>query len=53
MINQADRASLLLVDDDAAFRQVLARALEKRGFAVTSAENVETASAMAAAPNMR
>ena len=49
MSDQADRASLLLVDDDATFRQVLARALEKRGFAVSSAKDVETANAMASA----
>ena len=49
MSSQADCASLLLVDDDAIFRQVLARALEKRGFAVSCAEDVETASAMAVA----
>lgn len=49
MTDQPDRASLLLVDDDATFRQVLARALEKRGFAVSSAEDVETASALAIA----
>ena len=49
MSDQADSASLLLVDDDAVFRQVLARALEKRGFAVSCAEDVETASAMAVA----
>lgn len=48
MNDQPDCASLLLVDDDATFRQVLARALEKRGFAVSSAEDVETASALAA-----
>lgn len=47
MNEQTDRASLLLVDDDATFRQVLARALEKRGFAVSSAADVETASALA------
>ena len=35
--------SLLLVDDDETFRGVLARALEKRGFAVTTANDVETA----------
>lgn len=35
-----DRASLLLVDDDATFCQVLARALEKRGFAVSVAHDV-------------
>ncbi|MBI5752595.1 MAG: response regulator transcription factor [Hydrogenophilales bacterium] len=49
MSDQADRASLLLVDDDATFRQVLARALEKRGFAVSSAADVDAASALAAA----
>ncbi len=43
----SERASLLLVDDDAALRQVLTRALEKRGFAVSSAADVETASALA------
>lgn len=49
MTDQPDRASLLLVDDDATFRQVLGSALEKRGFAVSSAEDVETASALAVA----
>ena len=49
MSDQTDCANLLLVDDDAIFRQVLARALEKRGFAVSCAEDVETASAMALA----
>jgi two-component system, response regulator RegA len=39
----ADKPSLLLVDDDATFRAVLSRALEKRGFAVTTAESVEQA----------
>jgi two-component system response regulator RegA len=32
--------SLLIVDDDAPFRQRLAQAMEKRGFAVVAAENV-------------
>ncbi len=32
--------SLLIVDDDATFRNRLARAMEKRGFAVTSAGSV-------------
>ena len=32
--------SLLIVDDDAPFRQRLARAMEKRGFAVSAAESV-------------
>ncbi len=36
-----DRPSLLLVDDDAAFRAVMARALERRGFAVTVAASAE------------
>jgi len=35
--------SLLIVDDDAPFRQRLARALESRGFVVTAAETVEEA----------
>lgn len=34
---------LLLVDDDAVFREVLARALERRGFAVSSAGDPKTA----------
>lgn len=34
---------LLLVDDDEAFREVLTRALERRGFSVTSAHNIESA----------
>lgn len=45
----ADRASLLLVDDDATFRSVLSRALEKRGFAVTLAQSVEQALPLARA----
>ncbi len=39
----ADRPDLLLVDDDATFRQVLAGALEKRGFAVRTAQDVPSA----------
>ena len=35
--------SLLLVDDDPAFLQVLSRALTKRGYAVTTAETAEQA----------
>jgi two-component system response regulator RegA len=35
-----ERPSLLLVDDDPTFRQVLSVALEKRGFAVTTAADV-------------
>ena len=42
-MNQAEKPSLLLVDDDATFRAVLSRALEKRGFAVTTANSVEQA----------
>jgi two-component system response regulator RegA len=38
-----DRSTLLLVDDDEAFRRVLARALGRRGFAVTVAANLDTA----------
>jgi len=38
-----ERSTLLLVDDDEAFRRVLARALERRGFAVTVANNVSAA----------
>jgi len=38
-----DKASLLLVDDDVVFCQVLGRAMEKRGYAVTVAHNVEEA----------
>lgn len=41
---QPQRPSLLLVDDDAVFRQVLGQALEKRGFAVSAARDVESAS---------
>jgi two-component system response regulator RegA len=42
-VTPADKPSLLLVDDDATFRAVLSRALEKRGFAVTTADSVEQA----------
>ncbi len=42
-MNPAENPSLLLVDDDATFRSVLSRALEKRGFAVTAADSVEQA----------
>lgn len=38
-----DRPTLLLVDDDEAFRHVLARALERRGYAVTCAGDVAAA----------
>jgi two-component system response regulator RegA len=40
---EQERPSLLLVDDDSALRQVLARALDKRGFAVVTAPDVESA----------
>ncbi len=46
---EQERPSLLLVDDDEAFRQVLARALEKRGFAVSAAADVASASLLAQA----
>lgn len=43
--------SVLLVDDDERFRERLARALERRGLVVTSAENVrDAATAIATAP---
>jgi two-component system response regulator RegA len=44
-----DRSTLLLVDDDDTFREVLSRALERRGYAVTSAANVDAAIVKAAA----
>ena len=44
---EQERPSLLLVDDDEAFRLVLGRALEKRGFTVSSAADVEAAIALA------
>lgn len=40
--------TLLLVDDDEAFRQVLGRAMSRRGFAVTLAGNAAEAEALAA-----
>jgi two-component system, response regulator RegA len=40
MSDQDDRPSLLLVDDDATFRAVLAVALEKRGYTVRVASDV-------------
>lgn len=42
-----ERPSLLLVDDDATFCQVLARALEKRGYAVSVAHDVAAGLALA------
>ena len=44
-----ERLSLLLVDDDEACRRVLARALVKRGFEVSSAPDVPQALTMAEA----
>ncbi|MDD5056296.1 MAG: response regulator transcription factor [Sideroxydans sp.] len=44
-----DTPSMLLVDDDATFREVLSRAMTKRGFAVTTANSVETALPLARA----
>lgn len=38
-----DRPSLLIVDDDLTFCEVLAKAMRKRGFNVTTAHSVETA----------
>jgi len=45
--NDSDRPTLLLVDDDEAFRKVLARAMERRGYAVTAAADVPEAIAIA------
>jgi len=42
-MTEDDRSTLLLVDDDDTFRTVLARALERRGYAVTSAASVDSA----------
>ena len=44
-----EQASLLLVDDDLVFCQVLCRALEKRGFSITVAHSVEQAIPLAQA----
>ena len=43
----AEDNSLLIVDDDAPFRLRLARAMEKRGFAVIDAETIEEGMRMA------
>lgn len=43
MTTTNEQPSLLLVDDDAIFCGVLRRALEKRGFSVTTAHSVEEA----------
>lgn len=51
MTPQEQRPSLLLVDDDEAFRSRLGRALDERGFAVTTFGSVEeTLSVMTEAP---
>jgi two-component system response regulator RegA len=42
-MTEDDRSTLLLVDDDDTFREVLSRALERRGYAVTSAASVDGA----------
>jgi ActR/RegA family two-component response regulator len=50
-----ERSTLLLVDDDDVFRRVLARALDRRGYAVSVAATVDDALASAQAisrPNM-
>jgi two-component system, response regulator RegA len=47
MSDPNDRPSLLLVDDDATFRAVLAEALEKRGYMVRVASDVPTGLAAA------
>ena len=40
-INEFEDKSLIIVDDDNPFRERLARAMEKKGFAVTQAEGVK------------
>ena len=47
--NLPDDASLLILDDDGPFRTRLGRALEQRGFTVTTAETVTEAKALARA----
>lgn len=42
-------ASLLIIDDDPPFRNSLARAMERRGFAVQTAESIAQGKAMAGA----
>jgi two-component system, response regulator RegA len=48
-MTQTEKPTLLLVDDDETFRTVLSRALERRGFAVTTADSVELALPLASA----
>ncbi|MEN6586280.1 MAG: response regulator transcription factor [Sulfuricella sp.] len=43
MLNNDDHPSLLLVDDDETFRRVLSKALTKRGFNVSVAQDVDAA----------
>lgn len=45
-LESLDDRSLLIIDDDRPFRQRLARAMEKRGFDVESAESVEEGMAL-------
>ena len=45
--NDQDKPTLLLVDDDEPFRRVLARAMERRGYAVSTAADVSEALAAA------
>ena len=46
-IDQFKDKSLLIVDDDNPFRERLARAMEKKGFAVSQAESVKNAIVLA------
>jgi two-component system response regulator RegA len=45
--SEVDERSLLIVDDDAPFRDRLARAMQKRGFAVRTADSVAAGTASA------
>ena len=47
MVETPDHPSLLIVDDDDAFRTALARTMTERGFAVETARSFETAVALA------
>jgi len=40
-LNNFEKKSLLIVDDDNPFRERLARAMEKKGFEVFQAESVQ------------
>ncbi|MEK9939458.1 MAG: response regulator transcription factor [Methylotenera sp.] len=46
-IQQSELPTLLLVDDDSDFLNVLSNAMQKRGFAVTSADSAESAYVLA------